>query len=86
MKLRYKHNKAECRGSKFNILACCPDEVLTGDDSVYVTDLEVWLEQKQEWKDMVQAFKDHDLIRDNHNQYFFEPANEEDRKRGYTLT
>jgi len=51
---------------------------------MYIKDLDVWLEQKQEWKDMKQAFRDHDLITDNYNKYFFEPRNEEERKRGFS--
>jgi len=62
-----------------------------GCDLFYIEDLEVLLENSTcnmmngVWKDMRQAFKDHDLITDNHNTRFFEPANEEDRKRGFTI-
>ena len=56
-----------------------------GADSDYGKDFDVFLESKQEWKDMAQAFKDHDLITDNYNSIFFEPKNQEDRRRGYTL-
>lgn len=61
-----------------------------GSDLFYTADLDVLLGEEKEswhlrWKDMRQAFKDHDLITDNYNTRFFEPVNEEDRKRGYTL-
>jgi hypothetical protein len=83
LRLRYKKDGAETSGSNFNIHALA--EVLTGDDSASIKDLDVFLEQKQEWKDMGQAFKDHDLITDNYNTCFFEPKAEEDRKRGFAL-
>lgn len=61
-------------------------------DSVYFKDLDVFIEatsgvtEKQiGWKDMREAFSDKDIIVDNFNTRFFEPANEEDRKRGFTL-
>jgi hypothetical protein len=61
-------------------------EVLTGDDSAPPSELDVWLEATQSWKPMDQAFRDRDLICDNHNTCFFEPPTPEDRARGYTLT
>lgn len=56
-----------------------------GADSTYLSDWDVWLPQLQNWKDLKEAFADHDLITDNYNTHFFEPKNEMDRKRGYTL-
>ena len=56
-----------------------------GADSDYLKDYEVWLEQRQCWKPMLEAFKDRDLIIDNYNTRFFEPKTKEDRQRGYTL-
>jgi hypothetical protein len=55
-----------------------------GADLFFIRDLDVLL-SSGEWKDMSQAFKDHDLITDNYNVIFFEPINEEDRKRGYVI-
>ena len=83
MKVRYKETGVIAGSGRFNISTV--GEVLTGDDSAYIHDLDVWLEQKKEWKDMVQAFKDYDLITDNDNTIFFEPRNEEEKKRGYSL-
>lgn len=83
MKVRYKKTGAIAGSNKFNTTALY--EILTGDDSAFIKDMDVFLEKTGEWKDMRQAFKDHDLIVDNYNTYFFEPENEEDRKRGYTL-
>lgn len=83
MKVRYKDTKTTTYALGFNMSALA--EVLTGDDSIYIKDLDVWLEQKQEWKDLSQAFKDHDVITDNHNTCFFEPSTKEERERGYSL-
>ena len=82
MKVRFKKGK-ETFANKFNPTGV--GEVLTGDDSVFISDLNVWLESKKEWKDMSEAFRDHDLIVDNYNTYFFEPRSEEDRKRGFVV-
>jgi hypothetical protein len=54
-------------------------------DSAFIRDFEVWIEALQKWKCMSQAFKDSDLIVDNYNTTFFEPSNDEDRERGFTL-
>lgn len=72
--------------SKFNIHAL--NEVIGfgeqfGSDLFFIRDLDVLIGDK--WIDMGEAFKSHDLITDNYNTWFFEPANEEDRKRGFTL-
>lgn len=83
-KLRYKkHPDEPFEASYFNIHAL--NEVLTGDDSAFVRDLDVFVEALGQWKDLGEAFKDRDFINDNYNTYFFEPKNEEDRKRGFTL-
>lgn len=87
MKVRYKRSGTEAHGSKFNVHAM--SEVVTmsddGGDSAFISDLDVYLEQKQQWKDMHQAFKEHDLITDNYNTAFGEPETEEDRERGYWI-
>lgn len=54
-------------------------------DSVFTSDIEVFLKSKQEWKQLDLCFKDKDVITDNYNTCFFEPESEEDRERGYTL-
>lgn len=81
MKLRYKKTGSECAASQFNIHAMA--EVLTGDDSASIRDLDVFLPSLGAWKDMGQAFNDHDLIVDDYNTYFFEPENDAERARGY---
>ena len=84
MKVRYKSNGEMDISSLFNTHGV--GEVITCDSScAYIPDLDVWLESTQGWKDMGQAFRDHDLIIDNHNTSFFEPRDEEERKRGYSL-
>lgn len=83
MKVRYKNSGTEADASRFNTHGV--GEVLTGDDSVLISELDAFLTATQEWKDMQQAFKNRDLISDNYNTCFFEPKTAEDRIRGYTL-
>lgn len=79
MRMRYKDTRKETASSRFNTYAL--SEVITGDDSVFIKDLDVFV--NGEWKDLGQAFRDRDVIPDNYNTWFGEPRNEEDRKRGY---
>lgn len=95
MKAREKiHPETIIHTGKFNIhaLSECICYWPEGDaDSMYFKDLDVFIEATNEtgdvigWKDMREAFGDKDIIVDNFNTHFFEPANEEDRKRGFTL-
>ena len=88
MKVANKTSKIVWYSSGFNIHAVGEiiiQNIEYGADSVYIKDFNVFLEAKQEWKDMRQAFKDKDLIIDNYNTYFFEPKTEEDKVRGFTL-
>jgi len=82
MKVRYKNSGIESESQNFNTTALW--EALTGDDSVSISELDVLL-NSGEWKDMDQAFKDHDLITNNFNTCFFEPTNEEDKVRGFSM-
>lgn len=89
MKLRRKGKPgSEACSSAFNIHGI-GEIIVTFDDgsasSEFLRDYEVFLESKDEWKDLRQALKDHDVITDNYNSHFFEPPTEEDRQRGYTL-
>lgn len=62
------------------------DEEFGGSDSMFIKDLDVFIEADEiGWKDMRQAFKDKDIIIDNYNTTFFEPTTDADRERGYTL-
>lgn len=90
MKLRAKADiNTEASSSKFNTHAL--NEIICfwpeGDaDSVFISDFDVFITANNiGWKDMNQAFHDKNIITDNYNIYFFEPANEEDKKRGFTL-
>lgn len=83
MKIRYKNTGSEGAASQFNIHAMA--EVLTGDDSASICDLDVFLPKLGAWKDMGQAFADHDLIVDDYNTCFFEPENDVERARGYRI-
>lgn len=87
MTLRHKKTGASCSGSQFNIHAL--NEIIVyfddGDaNSDYPREYDVLL-SSGEWKDLQQAMKDHDVIHDNYNTWFFEPQTPEDRERGYTL-
>lgn len=81
MKIRYKKSGALGAASGFNIHAI--GEVLTGDDTVYISDLDVWVEALGGWKDMREAFRDRDIIPDNYHTSFAEPQTPADRERGY---
>lgn len=108
MKVRFK-NKSNVTGtsSKFNtgspagevVMYFDDHEKFGGADSVYISDLEVFITKNQQfllkkdntkrwipvghWISMSEAFENHDLITDNYNTTFFEPNNEEEKKRGY---
>lgn len=83
MKVRYKKTGSEADSNHFNVAAV--NEVLTGDDSAFISELDVWIVAIQAWKDMNQAFRDRDITIDNYNTVFFEPHNAEERERGYAL-
>lgn len=89
MKIRLKA-KPEIIGSanKFDINTCAPQEVFVAWSEElsqeFARDLEVFIEIKQEWMPFGEAQKNHDIITDNYNTYFFEPKTPEDRERGYT--
>lgn len=80
MKVRYKDSGIEAWSSSFNVHAM--SEVLTGDDSPFIKDLDVQL-PSGEWKDMIRAFKDKDILPDNYNIGFAPPLNEACKERGY---
>lgn len=88
MKLRYKKYPDDVReGGSFRFNMCSLSEIDMGDDSVSPSDLEVWCEADPRWQPLTDAFKARPrlLITDNYNTHFFEPSNEDDRERGYTL-
>lgn len=79
MRVRYKKTGSEAWSSRFNPHGF--GEVLTGDDSPFINELDVFV--NGEWKDMHQAFTDGDIVPDNYNLHFGPPASDEARKRGY---
>ncbi|MGU8921407.1 hypothetical protein ACV3UV_11920 [Clostridium perfringens] len=87
MKVRDKKQTWEGISNGFN--TCGLGEVIVGFlddegmDSMFINELEVFLDSKQEWKDMSQAFKDNDIIPDNFNTCFREPRNTKERENGY---
>lgn len=81
MKVRYKnHPEVERDASQFNIRSCA--EVLTGDDSVHVSGLDVFIDGAG-WKSLSQAFADKDVIPNNDNTHFGPPVDDEAKARGY---
>jgi len=110
MKVRMKNNpNITGISNKFNtsstgevIIYFDDFENLDGTDSVYISDLEVFITKNKlfllrkngiekwtpigHWIPMDEAFKNKDLITDNYNTTFFEPENDEEKKRGYRLT
>lgn len=81
MRVRYKKTGVEAESSRFN--TSTSGEVLTGDDSAFIRELDVWINGA--WKDMGHAFRDKDIIPDNYNERFGEPWDIEDKNRGYSL-
>jgi len=83
MKLRLKTTLEEVAFCGLNRFAI--SEVLTGDDSVFMRDLDVYLENTNPpgWKDLSQAFRDRDVIANNNNTTFRESLTEDERNRGY---
>lgn len=79
MRIRYKRSLEERETNRFNTQAM--SEVLTGDDSAFISDLDVFVNDG--WKDMRQAFKYRDIIPDNYNQTFDVPRNEFAKARGW---
>ncbi len=83
MKVRIKGGNEVGTSNKFNMSSS--DEVIVFFnnylDSYYISDLEVCIDNK--WMSMSDAFNNHDLITDNHNTVFFEPLNDDERRRGY---
>ena len=110
MKVRMKNNpNITGISNKFNtsstgevIIYFDDFENLDGTDSVYISDLEVFITKNKlfllnkpiipectsvgHWIPMNEAFKNKDLIIDNYNIYFFEPKDNEEKNRGYRLT
>jgi len=73
--------------SKFNTSSFSEIIVYFDDwmDTDYMSNYYVFIEATQKWMTFKEAFKQKYIITDNHNTCFFEPKNEEDKERGYTL-
>ena len=85
MKLRLKETQETCSSYRFNIHALSEIYVYFEHDmdTDFIKNYDVWLEAKQEWKDLSQAFQDSDIIPDNFNTYFREPKNDTERTQGW---
>lgn len=79
MLVRYKKTLETRLAHKFNFYGC--SEVLTGDDSVSIKELDVCIDGV--WYDMTYAFKERLIVPNNDNTAFGEPTDEAARKRGY---
>lgn len=98
MKCRLKDNP-HMTGDATNLNTSALDEIVAGFvwddpdtgekqydmDSVFFHDLDVYIEVLGEWKDLIEAFRNKDVITNNYNTRIHEPRNEEERKRGYSL-
>lgn len=87
MKIRDINTKEEGTSSKFNTHSLTEIIVYIGDDcdTDYQKNYEVFIEATQQWMTFKEAWDGKHIINDNYNTCFFEPKNEEDRKRGFTL-
>ena len=86
MDVRYINNPDEIFFSNTLNICSCFEVMICNERTVqseFINKLEVKIKNK--WVLMKNAFKNHDLITDNDNCYFFEPINEIDKKRGYCL-
>lgn len=86
MKLRTHEKHTQCSGSQLNAHAL--SELIVafdeGDmDSMFLKDLDVWLEQSQRWEHLPVAMRNKDVITNNHNTFICEPPTQADRERGY---
>lgn len=78
---RYKTGGEQFNTDAFNIHSM--DEVLTGDDSAPMGELEVFIVANGRWMTFGEAFSQRHLITDDFNTRFREPLDEEERARGY---
>lgn len=87
VKIRNIDTHEEGSSGMFNISSICEIIVYFNDwmDTDYQKRYEVFIEAIGKWIPFREAFRDNHLIVNNHNTCFFEPTNEEDRKRGFTL-
>lgn len=87
MKVRYiKHPETIYYSNSFNLSS--NSEIIFanedfGYDSDFIEKFEVLINDN--WVLLTDAFKNSDLITDNHNTRFCKPLNDEDRKRGYFI-
>lgn len=80
---RPKRDHADERNlSRFNTYGL--GEILTGDDSAFVRDYEVFIPDIG-WMELGEALRLHEVITNNHNTDFMLPPTEADRARGFTL-
>ena len=87
MKIRDKKTKEEGSSGDFNTSSLTEIYVYFDDwtDSDFPDNYDVFIESKNEWVDLRQAFRVKDIITDNYNTRFFEPKNDEEKERGYSL-
>lgn len=64
-----------------NTHALC--EVLTGDDSAFIKDLEVLMDGRSLWMSLSDAMRDRLILPNNENTHLCVPRTPEDVERGY---
>lgn len=72
-----------CGGGEVIVCLLNKDGVFEGQDSAFISELEVYIDSTEEWKNMNEAFKDKDIISDKCNTCFREPLTEEERQQGH---
>jgi len=87
MKCRHINTGEECESSTFNTSSVSEVIIYTDGwmDTDYPSRYEWFIEKTGEWMSWKDAWAGKYIINDNYNTFFFEPDNDEDRKRGYTL-
>lgn len=77
MKLKDKKTGEIWFSNQFNMSSICELIIMndSGADSAFISDFDVWLESKNQWKDLGDSFKDKDVITDNYDTEFFENHN-----------
>jgi len=86
MKVKNKETGTLGCSNEFNIHAISEIIVLSDEfdcSSEFIKDYEVFIESKTEWIDMSEAFSRKLILTDNLNTEFREPANDEEKIRGW---
>jgi len=86
MKVRFKQDGSEGSSSSFNTHSTNEVLVVFEDgyqDSIPISDLDIFIESKGIWVDMAAALTARDIVVDNFNEHFREAKVKEDYLNGY---